>query len=230
MCSLFNSDKLGKLDEINCEEPVLIMMSGGIGCATLLAYLKKRGFQTLKGVFFYYNSCISKEQECAEKLANYYNVDLEIVDILNVYRNMVIEYNRKFEKVDDFYIPYRNGVFISVATAFAYHLRYSNVVWGTSLSSLKYYSDCHPNFIKTQQSAVRFGTNGNVSLLMPLSELSKLDVWRIGKRLGIPAELTWSCASSNENQCGKCFGCLERSINAEILRTEDFQGAKVCTQ
>ena len=90
MCSLFNSDKLGKLDEINCEEPVLIMMSGGIGCATLLAYLKKRGFQSLKGVFFYYNSCISKEQECAEKLASYYNVDLEIVDILGVYRNMVI--------------------------------------------------------------------------------------------------------------------------------------------
>lgn len=211
MCSLFNSDKLGKLDEINCEEPVLIMMSGGIGCATLLAYLKKRGFQSLKGVFFCYNSCISKEQECAEKLASYYNVDLEIVDILGVYRNMVIEYNRKFEKVDDFYIPYRNGVIISLASVIAYRKGTGDILWGISSTASSHYPDASFQFVYNQKKTVKSGTFGRVNLITPFLKMEKYSIFELAKKFDVPLESTWSCIRSAKIACGKCFGCFDRN-------------------
>lgn len=217
--------------KIDVEDNCLVLLSGGIGTATLLACLKKQNVERVTALFFYYGNCVSKERQCAEMLANYYDVNLRVMDISNVYgKNMSVKYPVKFESIDDFYIPYRNGVFVSVATAVAYYLRCSSVVWGTSSSSFNYYSDCQPNFVKTQKSAVHFGTNGNVNLLVPFSGLSKLDIRRMGKELDIPLELTWSCANSNENPCGKCFGCIERNINFEILKTEDLQITKVCTQ
>lgn len=217
--------------KIDVEDNCLVLLSGGIGAATLLACLKKQNVERVTALFFYYGNCVSKERQCAEMLANYYGINLRVMGISNIYgNNMSVKYPVKFESVNDFYIPYRNGVFVSVATAVAYYLHCSNVVWGTSISSLKYYSDCHPNFIQAQKSAVRFGTNGDVNLLVPFLKFSKLDIWRMGKELGIPLELTWSCANSNGNPCGKCFGCIERNINFEILKTEDLQITKVCTQ
>ena len=217
--------------KIDVEDNCLVLLSGGIGAATLLACLKKQNVEQVNALFFYYGDYVSNEKQCAEKLANYYGINLRVMDISNIYgNNMSVGYPVSFKQVNDFYIPYRNGVFVSVATAVAYYLRCSSVVWGTSSSSFNYYSDCQPNFVKTQKSTVHFGTNGNVNLLVPFLEFSKLDIWRMGEELGIPLELTWSCANSNGNPCGKCFGCIERNINFEILKTEDLQITKVCTQ
>jgi len=217
--------------KIDVEDNCLVLLSGGIGAATLLACLKKQNVEQVNALFFYYGDYVSNEKQCAEKLANYYGINLRVMDISNIYGNNIsVRYPVSFKQVNDFYIPYRNGVFVSVATAVAYYLHCSNIVWGTSSSSFNYYSDCQQNFVKTQKSAVHFGTNGNVNLLVPFSGLSKLDIRRMGKELGIPLELTWSCANSNGNPCGTCFGCIERNINFEILKTEDLQITKVCTQ
>ena len=119
--------------KIDVEDNCLVLLSGGIGAATLLACLKKQNVERVTALFFYYGNCVSKERQCAEMLANYYDVNLRVMDISNVYgKNMSVKYPVKFESVDDFYIPYRNGVFVSVATAVAYYLRCSSVVWGTS--------------------------------------------------------------------------------------------------
>ena len=217
--------------EIDVTGNCLVLLSGGIGAATLLACLKKQNVEQVNALFFYYGDYVSNEKQCAEKLANYYGINLRVMDISNIYgNNMIVRYPVSFKQVNDFYVPYRNGVFVSVATAVAYYLRCSNVVWGTSSSSFNYYSDCQPNFVKTQKSSVHFGTDGNVRLITPFSRLSKLDICRIGKRLGAPLELTWSCANSNGDQCGKCFGCIERGINFETLRAENLRVTKVCTQ
>jgi 7-cyano-7-deazaguanine synthase in queuosine biosynthesis len=119
--------------KIDVEDNCLVLLSGGIGAATLLACLKKQNVEQVNALFFYYGDYVSNEKQCAEKLANYYGINLRVMDISNIYgNNMSVRYPVSFKQVDDFYIPYRNGVFVSVATAVAYYLRCSSVVWGTS--------------------------------------------------------------------------------------------------
>lgn len=191
----------------------LVMSSGGICSAVLLACLKNMGAQS-KAIFFYHRG-MSKELQSTKRIASYYGVDLVIVKLEEIYGSMSIGFPPKFEKMDDFYIPYRNGVFTSVASAYAYHYNCENVLWGLAASSAAYYSDCSVHFFESQSMAVHYGTNSNVRLMAPFLEFSKLKILNLGKKLNIPIELTWSCANNGEVPCGECFGCIERRNNLE---------------
>lgn len=200
----------------------LLMLSGGVGSAVLLAYLKNMEMK-LQAVFFIYQGRESEEQKSAEKLANYYGVDLTAVDLSRIYSNMPTDYPLEFRRMNDFYIPYRNGVFVSVAAAHAYFLGYRNLLWGLTSSSAAYYSDCSIHFFQSQSKAVYYGTNARVKLMAPFLGFSKLKITRLGKELDVPMELTWSCANNGKTPCGKCFGCIERENNLKLIENEDSE-------
>lgn len=200
---------LGSIFEKIENKPGLLMLSGGIVSAVMLACLKDMKTE-LQAVFFGYRSSKNMDRRSAERLANYYGVDLKIVDLNGVYGSMPIEYPVKFEKFNDYYIPFLNGVMVSVAVACAYYSRRRNVIWGLTSNSSAYYSDCSVNFFKSQSKTVYYGTNSNVRLIAPFLEVSKAEVVRKAKKLNVPLELTQSCFSNFEGPCGKCFGCIER--------------------
>ena len=202
--------------------PSLLMLSGGVDSAVLLACLKNVKAKFC-AVFLNYQGDKNCEQKSAERLANYYDVDLKIVNLNKIYENMSVKYPAKFEKLNDFYIPYRNGVFVSIAAAYAYYYGYGNVIWGLASSSSAYYSDCSVNFFKSQSRAIYYGTNSNVELVAPFLRISKLEILRLGEKLNIPVELTWSCAINGEVPCGRCFGCFERQSNLKSIEGETYE-------
>lgn len=208
--------------KIDVEDNCLVLLSGGIGAATLLACLKKQNVEQVNALFFYYGNCVSKERQCAEMLANYYDVNLRVMDISNIYgNNMSVGYPVSFKQVNDFYIPYRNGVFVSLASALACVEGKSDIVWGISNTASSHFPDASWRFVESQKEVIKVGTYGRVGLKTPFLGMEKFSVVRLAEGLDVPLKLTWSCIQSCEIACGKCFGCFDREFSMRALGPVD---------
>ena len=72
------------------------------------------------------------------------------------------------------------------------------------------YPDCRPEFVDAFDQAACAGTYVNVHLRSPYTNITKADIARRGKALGIDYSKTWSCYKGGEKHCGKCGTCVER--------------------
>ena len=72
------------------------------------------------------------------------------------------------------------------------------------------YPDCRPEFITAINSAVASGTYAGIEIVAPYTDITKADIARRGKRLGIDYSETWSCYKGGDRHCGKCGTCVER--------------------
>jgi 7-cyano-7-deazaguanine synthase len=72
------------------------------------------------------------------------------------------------------------------------------------------YPDCRPAFVDAFSQAAEAGTFVGVTLLSPYTNITKGDIARRGKALGIDYGETWSCYQGGARHCGKCGTCVER--------------------
>ena len=72
------------------------------------------------------------------------------------------------------------------------------------------YPDCTPQFIRAIDAAATAGTYVKAHVVAPYTNISKADIARIGKRLGLNYAETWSCYKGGAHHCGKCGTCIER--------------------
>ena len=112
-------------------------------------------------------------------------------------------------------VPFRNGIMLSVACGLAESRKLSKVLIANHGGDHAIYPDCRSEFIRTMAAAMRFGTYEHVGISAPYTGISKSDIARIGKRLGLDYSTTYSCYKGGEKHCGKCGTCVERK---EALR------------
>lgn len=112
-------------------------------------------------------------------------------------------------------VPFRNGIMLSIAIGIAESNELKNVLIANHGGDHTIYPDCRPEFIKAINTAAETGTYVNVNVLAPYTDITKTDIARRGKNLGIDYTETWSCYKGGEHQCGKCGTCVERK---EALR------------
>nr|NNM90768.1 7-cyano-7-deazaguanine synthase QueC [Bacilli bacterium] len=120
------------------------------------------------------------------------------------------------------YVPGRNLIFLSMATAYAETVEASAIFIGVNALDYSGYPDCRTEFIEafqhTAQIATKTGVQGvTLSIETPLQLLSKADIVRLGTRLNVPYSLTTSCYQGEEEACGECDSCR--------LRLEGFRQA-----
>ena len=77
------------------------------------------------------------------------------------------------------------------------------------------YPDCRPQFIDAMSEAMTHGTYAHIDIMAPYTDITKTEIARHGKALGVDYSKTWSCYKGGEQPCGKCATCLERE---EALR------------
>ena len=70
--------------------------------------------------------------------------------------------------------------------------------------------DCRREFYETFEKAAMLGTCKEITVKAPFSGIQKSELIQVGKKLGVPFELTWSCYRDEAKQCGKCESCLNR--------------------
>lgn len=126
------------------------------------------------------------------------------------------------------YVPARNLVLLSLATAFAVSRNCARVFIGIVEADGSNYPDCRMSFLRCFERAAYEASPDNqtaAEFLAPLIQMSKKDIVRTALELGVPLELTWTCynpqnPSGNDGQwlaCGQCSACR--------LRKEGFDQA-----
>lgn len=106
-------------------------------------------------------------------------------------------------------VPFRNGIMLSIAIGIAESHQLPFVMMANHGGDHTIYPDCRPEFVAAISKAAETGTFVGV-ILAPYTNITKSDIARHGKKLGIDYNETWSCYKGSDKHCGKCGTCCER--------------------
>ena len=107
-------------------------------------------------------------------------------------------------------VPFRNGIMLSIAVGLAESKGLKRVLIANHGGDHSIYPDCRPEFVKAMDATAQAGTYNHVRIEAPYTHITKTDIARKGKELGIDYAETWSCYKGGEHHCGKCGTCVER--------------------
>ena len=110
------------------------------------------------------------------------------------------------------YVPFRNGIFLSIAAAIAEKHGAQALYIGVVEEDSSGYPDCRENYIVQMQKAINLGTKDetNLEIKMPLVALKKSQIVQQALAYNVPLKDTWSCYKSEEKACGVCDSCRLR--------------------
>jgi 7-cyano-7-deazaguanine synthase len=195
----------------------LLLASGGMD-STVLAYkLASENRKVLLLFLDYGQHCMNTEYETLKKVVpERYKNDIRILRIGDIYKEsnsrMIKEANLWEDNVtaEDLYLPYRNILFLSLASAYAQSLGIKNVYSAFINSNHAKEIDCSIEFFNRLESLLfEFGS---ICIHTPFRDLSKTEVARLGVALNVPIESTFSCQVNSKNPCGACPNCVDRII------------------
>lgn len=212
----------------------LILLSGGIDSAvcSLIAKRKKRD---LYGLTFNYNQKHKIEIKYAKKISKKLGFKKHwIIKIPNEIFlssslvNLEMEVPEgvlKRKEIPSTYVPCRNLIFLSIASAIAETNDIDEIYIGVNTIDFSGYPDCRKEFINSFIKTLKIGTKRGVEgrplkIFTPLIDKSKKEIIELGKNLGLDFSLTWSCYNPKGSEpCFKCDSC--------ILRKKAFEEAKI---
>ena len=113
------------------------------------------------------------------------------------------------------YVPARNTIFLALALGYAESLGATAIYIGVNHLDYSGYPDCRPEFIAAFQQVADLATRqtvegGRIVLQTPLQSLTKIDIVRRARALGVPIAATWSCYTGGDEPCGVCDSCRLR--------------------
>lgn len=223
----------------------LVLNSGGVDSTTCVAIaVDKYGKDNVVTASLYYGQKHDKELKCAQKIADYYGVrhiERDISSVMEFAKDVCtlmkggeeIEHASYAEQIKEHgegrvatYVPFRNGLFLSIAAAVADSIfpgEKVEIFYGAHADDAagRAYADCSPEFAAAMDKAINIGTYGNITVNRPLINLNKAGVVKIGLELNVPYELTWSCYEGGEKQCGTCGTCIDRKAAFEANGVKD---------
>jgi 7-cyano-7-deazaguanine synthase len=207
----------------------VVLLSGGLDSATVLAIAKSQGYE-LYALSFSYGQRHIIELEAARRVAasigvaaqRIATIDLRIFGGSALTGDIDVPKGRTTDEMSHgipiTYVPARNTIFLSFALAWAEVLGSSDVFIGVNALDYSGYPDCRPEFIeafeKMANLATKAGVEGRQRLKIhtPLIALSKAEIIAKGIQLGVDYGLTSSCydPSPTGEPCGQCDSCLLR--------------------
>jgi len=106
------------------------------------------------------------------------------------------------------WVPNRNGVFVNIAAAFAEVLDCDLIVAGFNAEEGATFPDNSPRFVRAANRALRFSTLRRPRVISYTQQLDKTGIVRLGREIGAPLELVWSCYRGGDEHCWRCESCL----------------------
>ena len=209
----------------------VIILSGGMDSATLLAKMLHEG-NAIQTLTFNYGSKHNKaEIEYAKKLAHYYQVPNQVIGlpfINELFKSDLLKSGGEIpeghytdESQRCTVIPFRNGIMLSIAVGYAESIGFETVAIGNHFGDFSIYPDCRSTFIGWMNQAAKQGTYAGISICSPFLHIMKSHIVKIGDRLGVPYEKTYSCYKGDSISCGKCGTCVERKEAFKEAGVED---------
>ncbi len=198
----------------------VVLASGGLDSTVLLAKLAAEG-RSVIGFGVDYGQRHAREIASARAVCRHLGVEyklLELQTLKSIFgansltdENVDVHEGRYEESgMKNTVVPARNLILISLATAFAISEKCETVAYAAHGGDHAIYPDCRPEFAEKLDAVVRIADWHKVSLERPFVDMTKAEIVKLGNKLGVPMELTWSCYKGGELHCGKCATCLER--------------------
>ena len=208
----------------------LVLFSGGVDSTTCLAIaVEKYGKNNVIAFSISYGQKHTKEIQAAEKIAEYYGVELKKLDLARIFEGSDCSllsssgedipkesYAEQLEKTDgkpvSTYVPFRNGLFLSCAASVALSNGCTEIYYGihTDDAAGNAYPDCSEEFNNAINSAIYIGSGNALKVTAPFVNMKKADIVAEGLKLKVPYKMTWSCYEGGEKPCGVCGTCRDR--------------------
>lgn len=209
------------------------IMSGGMDSTLCAVLAQKEGYEVIALHFDYSQRTMEREKlafnEVCDKLGIDKRVNLDVNFIAQIGANALTDRNLKIQKdgltndIPTTYVPFRNGIFISIAAALAEKESAEALFIGVVEDDSSGYPDCRSEFIKAIQKAINLGTKDETNLVikMPLVGLNKSEIVLKSIEHNSPLELTWSCYESQDKACGLCDSCRLRLRGFDMANAKD---------
>ena len=211
------------------QKPAVVLLSGGLDSATVLAIARGQGYAA-HALSFSYGQRHSYELQAASRVAKALGavqhrvatIDLRVFGGSALTSDIDVPKGRDAEQmahgIPITYVPARNTIFLSFALAWAEVLGSSDIFIGVNALDYSGYPDCRPEFIRAYEEmanlATRAGVEGRQRLQIhtPLISMTKAQIVRRGIELGVDYGLTSSCydPAADGAPCGACDSCLLR--------------------
>jgi len=110
------------------------------------------------------------------------------------------------------YVPFRNANLLATAVSWAEVIRANRIYIGAVEEDSSGYPDCREVFFQSMQAAINTGTQCPfpIEIRTPVIHLNKADIVKLGMKLQVPFEYSWSCYKDNQIACGVCDSCALR--------------------
>jgi 7-cyano-7-deazaguanine synthase len=208
----------------------VVLLSGGLDSSTTLYLAKKQGYRCLCLVFDY-GQRHRREIENAKKIARQAKSVWKLVKISLPWKGSSlldekIELCHSDSVIPSTYVPARNIIFLSFALSYAEAIRAKAIFIGAHSQDYSGYPDCRPEFYQAFIRAAELGTKTGIEgrpieVVTPLINKTKAQIIRLGLRLGVPYQLTWSCYKGGRKPCGECDSCKFRAKGFREIGTND---------
>jgi 7-cyano-7-deazaguanine synthase len=214
----------------------VVLLSGGLDSATVLAIARSEGYD-----------CYTLSFDYGQRHRAELNASAKLSEIMGAISHKVIDINlrsiggsaltddeidvpheHQIDVIPVTYVPARNTVFLSIALGWAEVLEAEAIFVGVNAVDYSGYPDCRPEYIDAYEKMANLATKRGVegqplTIHTPLIHLTKADIIKEGVALGVDYGLTVSCYEANKNgqACGQCDSCHFRKQGFAEAGIED---------
>ena len=196
----------------------ILILSGGMDSTTML--YEYRDDIALAVSFHYGSNHNDKEIPFAryhcEKLG-IKHITIPLAFMKQYFRSSLLEGSEAIpegnyddENMKSTVVPFRNGIMLAIVAGLAETYGLKHVMMANHGGDHTIYPDCRPAFVEAMSAAIAAGTYEGITLKTPYTNITKGEIARKGKALGIDYTQTWSCYKGGAVHCGKCGTCRER--------------------
>jgi len=209
------------------------IISGGMDSALAAKIAKNNEYEIIALHFNYGQKTQRKELEAFNKITQDLNVKEKYIIDLDFFKQIgaTALIGDEFDIPTDgikpgvpiTYVPYRNGIFLSIAAAIAQKHESKAIYIGVVEEDSSGYPDCRESFIKSIENSINLGLrdNSDLEIKTPLIHLSKAQIVSKALEFGVKLEHTWSCYKNSDVACGVCDSCRLRLKGFKEAGVED---------
>ncbi len=215
----------------------IVLFSGGLDSTTAIYWALER-YEKVFALTFDYGQRNRIELDMAVKVAQKLSVPQKIlrVDLRQIGGSSLTDTKLslpQYEKMEESeeglpstYVPFRNGIFLALAAAWAEVIGIKEIVCGFNFIDSPNYPDTRKQFVQAMQEAINLGTKASLSpekiqIITPFLKMKKSDIIKEGLSLSVDYSFAISCYCGEEIPCQKCSSCVLRQKAWEEVGLQD---------
>jgi 7-cyano-7-deazaguanine synthase len=210
---------------------IVMALSGGMDSGTMLAKFINDNHEVYCLNFTYGSKHNKYEIQCAQKLADYYQVSYRLIDLTEAFKGFksnllsaggdIPEGHYEQSNMALTVVPGRNTIFASILMGYAESINAEYIALGVHKGDHAIYPDCRTEYVKALDNLVYLASDKKIQVISPFSNMDKTDICRVGLTLNVPYEITRTCYKNQEFSCGKCGACTERLESFKLNNAVD---------